>query len=327
VASTLNDLIVEGKLSTKEAVKLINPSLNNVLAVFDLVERLIFKFKPKAIYTFNPRFANTRPIYLAARKHKIRMLTYEGASTNDKYELFEGSIFDGEARARPIMDHWIKGGPERENIGRSYFTDLKNQASGRGRGLENELKEFIDDGKVNVVFFPSSIHETYALGDLYNHRLFASQFSALEYLIKLCTSNAGYNLILRIHPAVGNKSREEQDFWLRFRENKSIKTIHFNSSISSYDLLEAADRIVVYHSTIAVEAAYEGKPAMALGSPWYIDLGCVYKPLSIMDIMKFIEQGTMPVSNIENKNAILYGYYFKTFGREYKHLTGPKGGI
>jgi hypothetical protein len=300
--------------------------LNNSLAIFELSEQLILRFQPEVIYTFNQRFANTRPIYLAAREHEVRMLTYEYASSHDKYELFEGSIFDGEARGNSIREHWSKGNEKRENIGRSFFDNLKNKGPKRRVGVKNELKELIEEDKVNVVFFPSSIHETYALGDLYNNRLFASQSAAIDYLINLCTSSQGYNLILRIHPVVETKSREERDFWLKFKENTSIKTVSFNSSISSYDLLGAADRILVYHSTIAVEAAYEGKPAMALGSPWYIDLGCVYKPSSIEDVASFIEHGIVPAGALEYKNAILYGYYMNTFGREYKHLKAPKGG-
>lgn len=322
IASTLNDLIVENRLSSREALKLVNPSLNHASAVFDLAEQLISRFKPQRLYLFNPRFANTRPLYLAARKDRIPVLTYEIGSSNQRYEILEGSIFDGEVRAKSIIDHWSNGGPEREVVGKSYFTDLRNIASTTKGGLENRLNEFIVAGKINIVFFPSSIHETYALGDLYRHHLFPSQSAAIDSLIKLCASNLNYNLILRIHPIVGTKSREEQDYWLSYSENKLIKVIHFNSSISSYVLSQAADRVFVYHSTIAVELAFEGKSAMALGSPWYIGLDCVYKPRSIKDIIRFIEQGNISGIELKYQNSLLYGYYVKTFGREFKHLKG-----
>jgi hypothetical protein len=74
------------------------------------------------------------------------------------------------------------------------------------------------------------------------------------------------------------------------------------------------DRVIVYHSSTAVEAAFRKKSSMALGSPWYIDLGCIFRPKTKNDIQEYIFRHKKIKKNLKFENSLMYGYYLKTFG-------------
>jgi len=149
---------------------------------------------------------------------------------------------------------------------------------------------------------------------LYPNPLFKDQNHAFQYLLDFAAKHSDVNLILKVHPVVQKKPAEEQAYWNKFQKNSFITFVSADSKISFYHLLKRVDRIIVYHSSTAIEAAFYKKSAMALGSPWYIDLGCVYKPKTKSDIYRYIFHHNAILKEIKFSNCLMYGYYLEKFG-------------
>lgn len=320
VASSLNDLINNNRIKETDVYKYSNKMINCANKIFDICIKSILKQKPDLIYSFNPRFANTRPIYEAAKIMKTKMLTYEVPIDINKYSISNYSIFDGYNVSKDMKIFWENGSEDKEKIAQSYYDGLRNVffSNTNIKSSDFRINDIFENNKINILFFPSSIHETYALGDLYPHSLFESQIDALNYLVELASLNKNINLVVRLHPILKQKSKEEQSFWEQYKNIKHIKTIPYDDQVSSYELIEKSDKIIVYHSTIGIEAAYYKKEVMALGTPWWVGLDCIYHPTTKLGINDFIFSKLNFKYNFSE--SLIFAYYYLENGIPFKHF-------
>jgi len=126
VASTLSDLQCNHRLDKNLSFSNANQLIRRAASVFDITEKIVKRFRPSKIYSFNPRFSNTRPIYLAAKKTGCEFNTYETGSSNKKYFVTPYSIFDGSARSELIRNLWRNGSNNKWRIAKKFFH--KNKA-------------------------------------------------------------------------------------------------------------------------------------------------------------------------------------------------------
>ena len=91
------------------------------------------------------------------------------------------------------------------------------------------------------------------------------------------------------------------------------------SEADSYTLLEKADVVVTFGSTIGAEASYYGKPTILLGHSWYEDLNVCYTPKTHAELVLLLNQNLQP---LPVTGSIVYGYYMRNFGNNFfKHLS------
>lgn len=327
IASSLNDLINNKNISYEDINEYANKIIPHSDWVFDIVEREINKRSPDVVYSFNTRFASTRPIYEACKLTNTKLITHESAHHPEKYIVSEESIFDGFANSRKITKFWNEGKDDKYSISESFFKKLVTTHFNNTEIPDNSLENYLIPDKLNLVYFPSSIHETYSLGELYPHKLFESSEAAMEFLINYAFDNLHINLIIRIHPVIKHKDKDEQKVWERLFDYKHIKVIHWEDPLSSYDLVKATDYSIVYHSTIGIEAAYMKKKAIVLGTPWYVSLKCIYSPSSIEEFISALDKGKIEYEFNFN-DAIMYGFYILEHGTPFKYFNpndGPTG--
>ena len=87
---------------------------------------------------------------------------------------------------------------------------------------------------------------------------------------------------------------------------QNLTVIPGTDPISTYALMDAAEKIVVFGSTMGVEAAYWGKPVILLAGTWYYYSGVCYVPESIDELKALLFQTLLPK---DNKAAIKWGFY------------------
>ncbi|EYA48107.1 capsule polysaccharide biosynthesis family protein [Bacteroides fragilis str. 3719 T6] len=87
---------------------------------------------------------------------------------------------------------------------------------------------------------------------------------------------------------------------------KNVTIISPVDIIDSYALMNAGDKIVVFTSSMGVEASYWGKPVILLGNTFYYDLDICYKPSNKKEIYSLIVSQLEPKSNLD---SIKYAYY------------------
>ena len=108
---------------------------------------------------------------------------------------------------------------------------------------------------------------------------------------------------LRIHPNLkNNKYKYHTDLFKLEQIYPNISIIKGNSPISSYSLMSNSDKIIVFGSTMGIEAGFFGKQVLLLSPANYQELSVCYYPKSIIDIENFIDN---KINFIPNKiNAI-----------------------
>lgn len=143
-----------------------------------------------------------------------------------------------------------------------------------------------------AVFFASSFDEFLAFGPMWTIDSWAHQFEAFDLMMSIL-EKSGVDLVLRLHPNLGSKSRryflrEMNDVKALATKHPTLKVYWHNDSVNSYDLVKSADYVIVERSTIGLEASMMGKPVwVTQASQWDLvaDIRQVLKPEDITEAL------------------------------------------
>ena len=101
----------------------------------------------------------------------------------------------------------------------------------------------------------------------------------------------------------------------------NITVIPGADSISTYDLMDAAEKVVVFGSTMGLEAAYWNKPVILLAGANYYYSDLCYVPKSEEELSDLLESTLKPK---KNDNVIKWGFYMMYRNPEDKwHYVPP----
>jgi hypothetical protein len=130
---------------------------------------------------------------------------------------------------------------------------------------------------------PTATLFTNVLGDtslFESDRAFSSQAAWMIETIRQFASRPGNRLIIRIHPSEvrlrGREAREPMITQINGAYPElpnNISVIQPEDDISSYTLIDLSDLVLVYVSTIGLEAVLYGKSVVVAGRAHYIDKG------------------------------------------------------
>jgi len=129
--------------------------------------------------------------------------------------------------------------------------------------------------------------------------------------------------VIRAHPdeiRPGKESRESVSEWIAMNGINEISNILFilpGEFISSYELIKHAKFVMVYNSTVGLEASIMGKPVLCAGKARYTQVPTVYFPESKEAYKKlledFLESDIVEHPGIfkENARRVLYSQLFR----------------
>ena len=286
--------------------------------VFESASALIHEHRPKAVLVFNGRFACSKPIVEAARQMKVECFFQERGSTLERYIVHPGCIHSFAYHRRCIGEMWAQAGPERAEIGRSFFA-----GSRQGDGIcwpsciGHQIRDVMPPRRHGrrIVYFSSSDEEYAAVEDACPHTCFDSQRHAIEFLVEWTRHQPDVEFVIRMHPNQEGKPEADPRYWDSL-EGHNIVVERPESATDSYALAESADLVITYGSTMGVEAAFLGKPVLLLCDSNYSGLDSVYEPQTPEEVVALMSQSVLPPKPKEN--CLPYGYYALTFGTPYR---------
>ena len=129
----------------------------------------------------------------------------------------------------------------------------------------------------NVVFDTSQVHANAVYPDM---------FAWLDDLRQVVAENPDTLFVFRAHPdedRAGKESRESVSQWAAERGVALLPNATFygpSDYVSSYDLIRGAKLVLVYNSSIGLEASIMGAPVLCAGRARYTQLPVVYFPRS-----------------------------------------------
>ncbi|NEO81485.1 hypothetical protein [Moorena sp. SIO4G3] len=291
-------------------------------SVYEKARALILKYNPQKIIAFNGRLASVKGIFEAAKQLDVEVQYYEKGGTYKKYELFDQPPHDFAYMREHIQTYWQQAGIDREELGHTFY---KNRRQGEGIGsttFTSEQQKGLVPGQTGnhrqIVYYSASDDEYAAIGDLVKHPIFKNQREAVKSLISWISNQMDCYLTIRVHPHLNKKSLEDRNWWNSLT-GKNVQVIPPDSKVDSYALIDWADVVVTYNSTIGVEAAYWGKPSVLLGDSKYSGLGCVYQPRSEAEVYTLLENDSL--APLPQETCLPYGYYSLSRGIKYNYYN------
>ncbi|MBV8100825.1 MAG: hypothetical protein JOZ31_16895 [Verrucomicrobia bacterium] len=170
--------------------------------------------------------------------------------------------------------------------------------------------------------FSTTESEFTCLREYYPPRIYPSQIEGLEVILKdLAQRGFSGMFAVRVHP---NSARTKSDFSARLRAlpYSFLRVIPPEEKLDSYALLETAQKVLTWGSTIGIEGAYRKIPTIVAGWGEYMNLGSTYNPVTHAEVMDLLLK---PLEPKPVQGAIDYGYYSKNFGWRFKYVkpAGP----
>lgn len=225
---------------------------------------------PQAAVLFNGIHFPEATVAWLCRAHGIRVITHESG-----FQPFSGYFAEGEATRYPIVipdveltaaqdarldaDLQKRWRGDFSMAGVKFWgeiTSLPEHLTGKAAGFEQVVSIF-----TNVIFDTTQ---------MYANVIFADMFAWLDELLEIIRAHPETLFILRAHPdeaRPGKISRETVARWFE-QEAAALPNADLippQEPVSSYDLLKFSKFVLTYNSTIGLEAALLGIPALAAG--------------------------------------------------------------
>lgn len=298
--------------------KLIKRYFKSAIATYLTTEKIIQKLNPQKVITYNGRYACSKPIVEVCKKYSIPILYHERGATKERYYLSDKSPHDFKSIRASIKQIWeLSQDKNKEEIAESYFfKKMQGEEIGWVSFTKEQIKGLIPKKtkKYRWTYYSSSDDEFVYVEGSVEHPIFSSQIKAIQWLIDYVAKLDDVELVIRVHPHKEQKSQRLRNFWNNLSGN-NVLVVPSYSPIDSYALAKTSDLVIVYGSTIGVEAAYLGKPVIVIGDALYRGLNCAYEPCTKEDLETLLSRNLIVPKPREN--TFPFGYYSILFGIPY----------
>ena len=298
--------------------------LTSAKMVVDAVSNIFSKETPDVVYLFNGRGFINRAIIGTCNAKGIPYVTVEVGANDERVEEYLLSLPHSIlARTKMMQDLWISAEPyERENVARSFFEKKRNGGVTNDKSyVKNQVPGKLPElphGKTIIAIFNSSDDEIKSIGDEWSMSSEINQYEVVENLVERLAGEDVY-FLLRMHPNLASVKAPWVKEWERIRKYKNCFFIDAKSKISSYEILDVADKVLVFGSTIGPEAVVAGKPVILYGNAYYEHLNITYRANSLSEVANLCMQ---PLAPRDPEPALMYAYFLMRSGKD---LLGYKG--
>ncbi len=318
---------------TPELRTVIDGFLRASVYLTDAVEKLIADIPFEAASLFNGRTFDTRPVLRKCVAAGIKTNVFEliGTGEHVKKVCFPDSMPQNVAmQGRWILAQWraavAKNEPEAIRIGRSFYE--KKRAGVRvgdrvytAKQQKDLLPSNWNPAQKNIVFFISSEDENMALDKLWESGNYVpTQIGGVRKILDALRDRSDlYQVYVRVHPNLEHvKFAYHTDLYTLEQEYPNVTVLAPASPVSTYALIDHADKVVVFGSTVGVEASYWGKPVILIGPAYYQNLGACYFPKDDADLKRLL---ISDLPAMDQMPAIIYGYSISgDVGMPFRHF-------
>src|SRR5688500_11597168 len=276
--------------------------------------------KPQAVVVFNGQFFPEATARYIAQKRGLRVITHEVG-------LQPATAFftDGEATAYPIHipDEFEFTGEQNAKLdaylarrfqgdftmaGIKFWADMK--------GLDESFLQKAAGFKQIVPIFTNVIFDT---SQPHANTVFEDMFDWLDMTLEVIREHPETLFIIRAHPdelRVRKSSRETVAAWVEAsgaKEETNVVFVAPNETLSSYELIQKSKFVMVYNSTIGLEASIMSKPVLCAGKARFTQYPMVFFPQTTEEqrtkMKEFLEAEKIDIPPEFKRNARRFLYY------------------
>lgn len=287
--------------------------------------RFLNQVNPDVLVVFNGVLFPEATARWVAQTRGLRVITHEVA-----FKPFSAFFTDQQATAYPIeipADYQLS---EEENSALDRYLEQRFQGRFTMAGIQfwPEMRQMSEDfiSKAsnyeqvvpvftNVIFDTSQIHA---------NQVFDTMFEWLDLVLKFIKRHPEILFVIRAHPdelRKGKQSRESVPMWVDQNGVDKLDNVVFvapDEYLSSYDLIQRSNLVLVYNSSIGLEASLMGKAVFCGGKSRYSEYETVFFPKSkaayrdqveeFLDASKVLD---VPKKHQDNARLFMYFQVFK----------------
>ncbi len=275
---------------------------------------------PRALVVFNGQFFPEATARWVAQKRGLRVITHEVG-------LQPATAFftDGEATAYPIaipesfemndaqnakLDAYLAKRFQGDftMAGIKFWADMK--------GLDESFLQKAAGFKQIVPIFTNVIFDT---SQPHANTVFEDMFVWLDMALDVIRQHPETLFVIRAHPdetRVRKSSHETVEGWVLSTGADKEPNVIFVSpreSLSSYELIQKSKFVMVYNSTIGLEASIMGAAVLCAGRARFTQYPTVFFPQTVEDVRRkmkeFLEAERIEIPTEFKRNARRFLYY------------------
>jgi hypothetical protein len=315
-----------------------------LISAASLTERfqeLLDRINPRALIVFNGISYPEAVARQVAKNKGIPVITHEvGLRPSSAFFTYKDATF---REVNIPLSGYLNDEEEKEL--NAYLTDrFKGQFTMAGiefwptmTAIPEELQMRIDQHRQVVPIFTNVIFDT---SQIHANTLYEDMFAWLDNLEAVIRNHPETFFIIRAHPdedRPGKESRESVADWMMRSRVKNLPNVRFFSpseSLSSYDLIRQAKVVLVYNSSIGLEASILGAAVLCAGRARYTQMPTTFFPSTqdeyihqLQDLLA-TDQIKVPPEFSQNARRFLYHELFQAsldlseFLRPYPNATG-----
>lgn len=233
-----------------------------------------------AIVVFNGRIDATRAIFEAAKSKGVPIATLERTWFGDGLQILPEENCLGLRSVDRLVSYWSTKPLTETQAGKAagYIASRflrRNQNEWRAYNVNADTRLWPATGRLKILLIPGSLNEIWGhpqWGSSWRHPLNA--YDALIEHFSLEPSD----LVLRCHPNWGEKigkadGRLAEECYTQWARQRDVLAIPSTASVSTLDLIEQADVVVVASGSAALEAGALGKQVIGIAGSNYQNAG------------------------------------------------------
>jgi hypothetical protein len=298
----------------------------------------ITNYAPDKIYLFNGRMSRYRPMVQESKRKRIQFFVYEYPEYNfENYVMSEGDYPQKiKVYASLLNSIYLNKKPKKRDVETAAYEWFNNRSAKIFKGIQkliltNKLQFMANktmpanwnSSKFNLVFFISSQDEISAI----NENISNLPYNQVEAVRAIKLEFPDIHFTVRIHPNLAGVDDKFVNDLSELSKIKDVRVIAPDSSIDSYSLIEAADLILCYGSTIGAEAAFRGKSVIVVGVSYYSEFNCCLHVQSHEKLIKVIGEvingnfSSLPSKEERYNGACNFAWSFINNGVKPKYLV------
>jgi hypothetical protein len=278
--------------------------------------------QPRAVVVFNGQFFPEATARYVAQKRGLRVITHEVG-------LQPASAFftDGEATAYPIHIPESFEMNDEQNAkldaylakrfqGDFTMAGIKFWADMKGLDADASFLQKAAGFKQIVPIFTNVIFDT---SQPHANTVFEDMFDWLDLVLEVIRGHRETLFVIRAHPdelRVRKASRETVQGWVEANGVDKLENVVFvapKETLSSYELITRSKFVMVYNSTIGLEASIMGAAVLCAGKARFTQYPTVFFPQAVEDVRRrmkeFLEAEKIDVPPEFKRNARRFLYY------------------
>ena len=283
-------------------------------------EDLMESVQPAAVLVFNGMFFPEATARWIAQSRGVRVISHEVG-----LRPFTGFFTTGEATAYPIQipDDYQLSAAQNAQLDAYLAERFQGNFTMAGVQFWPEIQSlspvFLTKAEKFKQIVPVFTNVVFDTSQGHANVVYPHMFAWLDDVYAIIKAHPETLFVIRAHPdesRPGKASRESVANWVRKNRVDAEENVLFVGSdeyFSSYELIQRSKFVMIYNSTIGLEASVMGAPVLCGGKARFTQLDTVFFPKTAEEYRQiaesFLETDQIQVPEIYRTNARRFLYY------------------